>query len=349
VDKDGNPNTSVTTAAGGSEKEFIALVGSKIDHVNRIILEYYLYEKNTDGTATLIETNTTNAGLIGCKDTAYGSLPVINTLGKIVVTSDYLVSSNTVTKVSAYKPDTLENLQKGITTPVDKLYYRNGANVVLNDDGTISAEMASGQVGTTTVAKNFVATKAEYDVGTFVRVDFKGENFPGRIIFGVTNMEDVLTSGAAANGYGFDISWNNAYVSDYNKGTSTWRVDSNTSTGNALYFNNSYFYRTDKNAGATTVKEIETGGSTTDFILIAGSTKDSANRAILEYRLYKDNADGTVTLLETNKMNAGIIGTDFNAKGSIMITGDYVRVAASHVSKVTVHTPDTLENLKKNI
>jgi len=168
---------------------------------------------------------------------------------------------------------------------------------------------------------NYLATSAKYGSGAYVRVDFKGEFFPGRILFGV---EEAVKTATDTVGIGWDLDNENFNADVY------YKPDGQTEANRRAAFV----------AGGKLARILRNDMSFKEknFTVIAGAIQ-SGSDVVLEYYLYVRNEDGSVTPFDRG---SAIIKNAVLNKGRIVVTSSII---SGVKSEIAVRSPATKNEL----
>lgn len=306
-----NENTDAfPQSAGNKTKDFVVITGAS-NVTGGVKVEYVIFEKNSNGTLTLIENN------------SFVQADATLSAGKIFITSSCQIPG-----VSAFKyftPGTFEEVCGQLESAYGYEYYNPQSDFTFSK-GAIIEKAAAGTFDITLpfisgTEFNYVATNTSYDSGTFVMAEFKGANYPAHILFGVQNpcgAPDTMIG----TGWHPDKNIFSAYY--YHKADENTAVLSTGVAGGKLTRG---FFLENKDAFADSE-----GNKAKDFVLIAGATENTQG-IVLEYSLYEKN--GTeLTLIETKDIT--VSGANLQT-GKIVIAG--TNVVPTVNAQVRLYTP----------
>jgi len=177
--------------------------------------------------------------------------------------------------------------------------------------------------------KNYIVTEKDYSCdNNYISVEFKGENFPGAIIFGASEISGDLNS---VYGYGINLD-SSSVGGTFERSPQPWDQSSveRWKESNPDYMNYNYF---------------RAGGKDKSFILVAGITKFGVN-PMLQWFLYEKTESG-IALLDKWESGNSAIGTTV-LSGKILIAGSSLAVSNAG-TKVKVSAPDTYANVMNKI
>ena len=312
----GNAGISASYAGNQSCNFILAVCADNTE--GGVTMTYYLYKLVGAGELEFIE----NSKLFVAGATLAA--------GKIAV-----VSSNTdpkiTTRVKLHLPASLGEIDA-------LLYAKYGTHIFdVNDHfiATAGAQAQPGENGGIDVTLpfisglqfNYVATKQQYSAGTYVLMEFKGGEYPAKILFGASNLSDKpdVTVGT---GWNPDANVFAAYY--YHKPDAATDVFR---TGVA----NGKLTRGFLNEMSDSFGDV-TGNKQEDFVLMAGA-ENVTGGILLSYSLFEKQSDGLV-LIESKEITTqgGTL-----ADGSIVIAG--TNVVPTVNTKVRLYTPDTKQNV----
>lgn len=218
-----------------------------------------------------------------------------------------------------------EITQSNLLEKVDLGSYAKSERTVMSYSGdgkTVTASMPSGYPSDYSANMSYFYTKEDYSAGSnYVRLDFKGANYPGKVLFGVTSEPSETLSQMHGFGLNIEVGGLGAGYFLNNAGVGTM-VNAYLKEGTNLY---AYM-----NARPTT-----------NFVLIAGTKVDTANeKLILEYFLYEETAAGTLTLVDGGSYTRS--NTLQQQTGKIVVTSS---VKYNKTATVTMSAPDTYANV----
>lgn len=216
--------------------------------------------------------------------------------------------------------------QSNLLEKVDLGSYAKSEKTVMSysaDGAKVTATMPSGYPSDYSTNMSYFYTKENYSAGSnYVRLDFVGLNYPGKVLFGVTNEPSATLS--EIHGFGLNIELGGAGAGYFLN---------NAGVGSMV---NAYI-----NQGSTNLYAYMINKPTTKFVLIAGTkVNDLGDKLILEYWLYEETTTGTLTLVDSNTYTRS--NTLQQQTGKIVVTSS---VKYNKPATVTMSAPNTYANI----
>lgn len=206
----------------------------------------------------------------------------------------------------------------------------NVPSVRYSDDcKKITAALASHHVSPTNRWENlnYVCTSKDYAANSnYIRLEFKGQEYAGNILFGVTNDPSQTIGNVYAYGLSLDLNKGGYYLNN----ASLKNLERKTFLEDATpYLNYGY------------LRENGEGGQK-NFVMIIGTSAVEENdekQISLGIWLYEKTGETEIKLLTQRSFRK--TSTSPNETGKIMITSNFVTASQT---KFTMWMPDTLEN-----
>ncbi len=235
--------------------------------------------------------------------------------GKIAVRSSLRLPGHTC-DYKIYTPDTLENINTLIGDlyglsyfDSEKTFINSGSAVLLNNKGGYDISMSLAN------PYNYLATRQEYEPGTYFMAEMKTKDIPGMIMFGVDNPTDTIVTKDLETGDGIDNkqnTWNG--VGLYTEYVWNPEVYSKKAGSDATYTLAGGKFTTNTDPGSM-IGDI---GKDNEIVLVMGAYNEGENSKV-HYIIYQKDGD---VLSKYNEMTYTISGMNVGT-GSILFASKH--------------------------